>query len=348
MRGKVVDLSSEGWGVVKSETGLVCFVEGAWLGDEIEFEIISSGKFQRGKVLSWIHKSLAHRESPCPHWGLQAPQCGACSWMGIHYKDQLLAKELRLKNILARFKLAPEFQEPIKSSSEFGYRNRVKLTHDNNKIGFQIPMSHEISEIKSCLVAEDWINKKIRDVLKNPPQDREIWIQKLEGDSFAQGNSAMNREMKDGLKKLLEDFNGKTIELFCGEGNFSEILVSVSKKLFAYESNPSAILKFQKKFPQASSYVLDLYSSKALRTLSLNSEAELLVLDPPRSGFKQLGELVKELPKLQKIIYISCDPMTFARDLSGLEGWTFKKLLSFDLFPQTPHIETMGYFERTS
>ncbi|MEI7441193.1 MAG: hypothetical protein WCK43_06125, partial [bacterium] len=55
-----------------------------------------------------------------------------------------------------------------------------------------------------------------------------------------------------------------------------------------------------------------------------------------------------KLPKLQKIFYLSCNPITFLRDVIPLSSaWTFEKLYSFDMFPQTPHIEVMGVFHRS-
>lgn len=344
--GKVIDLSSEGWGVVKSDTGLVCFVAGVWIGDEIEFEIIQRGKFLKGKVLSWLHKSVAHRESPCAHWGLEAPKCGACAWMNIHYEAQIAAKELKIKNTLARFKLVPEEILPMQQGPEFAYRNRVKLSQKNSKIGYQVPMSHEIAEIKKCLVAEDWINEKIQEIFLAPPKENEIWIQKAKGSAFAQGNTLLNEKMRSSLAQLLPNEEFIALELFCGDGNFSEIICSKARQVYAYESNASAVSALQARFKNIKALTLDLYAQRSIKELSKHRESQLLVLDPPRSGYKELSSLVDNLQRLEKIIYVSCDPMTFARDVSALRGWTFKKLLSFDLFPQTPHIELMGYWER--
>jgi len=346
--GKVVDLSSEGWGVVKNDSGLVCFVSGVWVGDEIEFEIVQRGKFLKGKVLSWIHKSAAHRASPCIYWGLEAPACGACTWMNIQYDAQLAAKELKIKNILSRFKLVPKEIAPIEFGPEFGYRNRVKLSQKDGKLGFQIPMSHDIAEIKKCLVAEDWINEEIQRLSESQNKEKEIWIQRAKGSAFAQGNSHMNEKMKSSLAQLLPQNPIIALELFCGDGNFSEVICSKAKQLYAYESNASAIAILQARFNNIKASALDLYSSRSLKELARHKDTQLLILDPPRSGYKDLGTLVTLLPKLEKIIYVSCDPMTFARDVSALGDWTFKKLLSFDLFPQTPHIELMGYWERNA
>ncbi len=347
LQGTVIDLSSDGLGVVRSPSGEITFVPGVWLDEEITFEVISTGKFRMGKVLSWIKKSSAHREAPCKHFGLEDGKCGACAWMGIHYKEQLLAKEKRLSFILKRAHI--EFAEriPIFASSEFHYRNRIKLSAKGQELGFIAPRSHNVAPIESCLVAEEWINEEIAKLKKTPLQEREYWIQNGEEASFAQGNSALNTVMKEQLQQLLQktDF---ALELFCGEGNFSEVLLSKTKTLKAYESNPTAVDKLQQRLTTVQAQSKDLYAKNAVAELSRECrDTELLFLDPPRSGFKDLAALAKSLKNLKTIIYLSCDPMTFARDVAALEGWERKRLFSFDLFPQTPHIEVMGYLERS-
>jgi 23S rRNA (uracil1939-C5)-methyltransferase len=69
----------------------------------------------------------------------------------------------------------------------------------------------------------------------------------------------------------------------------------------------------------------------------------LIVIDPPRTGCKEiLGQVVGLKPK--KIIYVSCDPTTFARDLRLFyeRGYTLQRLSLIDMFPQTYHMEVVG------
>ncbi|MEZ4814850.1 MAG: hypothetical protein R3A80_06535 [Bdellovibrionota bacterium] len=352
LQGKVIDQSSDGWGVVKESSGEIYFVPGAWTGDEISFTLQSTGKFKMGKLHSWIHKTAAHRAPPCPHWGLSAPKCSACAWMHIHYSEQLIAKENRLSRTLAQFKLTPLKREPIQSGPEFNYRNRIKLSHENNKIGFKIPMSHEIAEIDSCLVAEDWVNGKIKNVLEAKPPEKEIWIQRGAENTFEQGNTLLNKKMKESIASfcLKEKTNDEIValELFSGDGNFSEVLLTAGAKVYAYESSPEAIDSLSSRFPQITARSLDLYSTKSLKILKEHKDSNLLLLDPPRSGYKDLRLLCEKLPKLKKILYVSCNPATFARDVSQLKNWSLKRLQSFDLFPQTPHIEVIGVLERNA
>jgi 23S rRNA (uracil1939-C5)-methyltransferase len=342
-QGTVIDLSSDGWGVVRDTTGQVTFVPGAWPGDEISFEIVREGKFNLGKIISWQKKSDAHRESPCAHWGLEEGKCGACAWMGIHYADQLRAKEKRLASILRKFKIEAEEILPIQASVEFGYRNRVKLSTDGKNLGFFNPLTNKVAAIEKCLVVEDWINEEFSTLSKSGLNQKEYWLPS-EG-TFAQGNTSQNEKMKEHLAALLDVEYNSALELFCGDGNFSSVLVTKTKELNAYESSAEAIRKLKVALPQVKAKVKDLYSKHSLAEIAKeNSRAELLFLDPPRSGYKDFAKLCESLKNLKAIIYLSCDPMTFARDVSQLKNWKLKKLAPFDLFPQTPHLEVMAYF----
>jgi 23S rRNA (uracil1939-C5)-methyltransferase len=75
---------------------------------------------------------------------------------------------------------------------------------------------------------------------------------------------------------------------------------------------------------------------------------DLLILDPPRAGISPKG--LKHILRLNipNIIYVSCNPAAFARDLGllGEEGYRLRKLACYDFFPQTPHLESLGILER--
>jgi len=82
--------------------------------------------------------------------------------------------------------------------------------------------------------------------------------------------------------------------------------------------------------------------------LSRGSKIDLIVLDPPRVGCEMT--LLKALMDLQplNIIYISCNPATQARDIKYLceGGYHLQSLQPLDMFPQTEHIEVIGYLKR--
>ena len=72
---------------------------------------------------------------------------------------------------------------------------------------------------------------------------------------------------------------------------------------------------------------------------------DLVVANPPRTGMDErvTAELSRLLP--QRVVYISCDPATLARDLQRMQGLQLTRLQAFDLFPQTSHVETVAVLE---
>jgi 23S rRNA (uracil1939-C5)-methyltransferase len=75
---------------------------------------------------------------------------------------------------------------------------------------------------------------------------------------------------------------------------------------------------------------------------------DLVITNPPRVGMD--ARVTTELERLApgRIVYVSCDPATLARDLGRLPGYRLAGLKAFDLFPQTAHVETVAVLERAS
>ena len=80
------------------------------------------------------------------------------------------------------------------------------------------------------------------------------------------------------------------------------------------------------------------------------TKADVIVVDPPRKGcdVKLLHTIVQMSP--EKIVYVSCDPATLARDVKmlGAEGYEVKKVRAVDMFPQGGHVETVVGLQRKS
>jgi 23S rRNA (uracil1939-C5)-methyltransferase len=75
---------------------------------------------------------------------------------------------------------------------------------------------------------------------------------------------------------------------------------------------------------------------------------DTLILDPPRSGMHP--KMLKYIRALgpERIIYMSCNPVVFRDELPGLEGYTVQWIEAYDMFPQTPHVETLALLVRNS
>ena len=75
--------------------------------------------------------------------------------------------------------------------------------------------------------------------------------------------------------------------------------------------------------------------------------ADVVLVNPPRTGLHPQVSAQLAESGVGRLVYVSCDPATLARDLTRLEGYRVASLRAFDLFPQTAHVETLAVLERT-
>ncbi len=171
------------------------------------------------------------------------------------------------------------------------------------------------------------------------------WTYRVSADSFFQVNHTLWDRFIDAV--VSEVSYRKALELYCGVGFFTIPLSEKGNFIEGSDSSGSAIddAEYNAKVNGRDNVVF--VKSDAYRHLkSRGGEVlDLVVLDPPRSGLdgKELDLLVKNKP--ERIIYVSCNPSTLARDLKGLikNGYLLEGVKLIDMFPQTYHIESVSY-----
>lgn len=168
---------------------------------------------------------------------------------------------------------------------------------------------------------------------------------------FTQVNPAVNRALvRAALLALAPRPDTTAVDLFCGIGNFSLALARSGVRVVGLESAPGAVSRARQNaagnaLAQRTEFaVADLYDE----TSGELPEADYLLLDPPRSGAGPNLERWAGSARLEKIVYVSCNPHTFAADAARLAalGYTLQEVGVFDMFPHTSHIETLGLFVR--
>ncbi len=134
------------------------------------------------------------------------------------------------------------------------------------------------------------------------------------------------------------------VDLYGGVGFFTVPLARVFAHVTMIEGSPSSARYARMNVPRNVKVIAAAVEEK-MRTFP---EVDFTFLDPPRAGTRRnvidaIGAQTKE-----KIAYLSCDPVTFARDASRLiaSGWRLASLDLLDLFPNTHHVETLSSFER--
>jgi 23S rRNA (uracil1939-C5)-methyltransferase len=168
---------------------------------------------------------------------------------------------------------------------------------------------------------------------------------------FAQVNLAQNRALVEEVVRGAQ-LTGKerVLDLFCGMGNFTLPLARHAAEAVGVEDYGPSIKKAMQNalFNGIDNVFFHAHSAQGAAARHLDGRGfDLVVLDPPRTGAYEVAkELLSALPR--RIMYVSCDPSTLARDLMPLlhGGYTLLWSRPFDLFPQTYHIESVTLLER--
>ncbi|WP_028331146.1 class I SAM-dependent RNA methyltransferase [Brachyspira alvinipulli] len=165
--------------------------------------------------------------------------------------------------------------------------------------------------------------------------------------TFFQSNLHLLDDFQDEAVKYIKDNDNIVIELYAGSGFFTCALENKLKnfnkdyKLISSEINKDSV-------NAANKYGLNIINEGALITLkNIDYDIDVLFVDPPREGIdkKVIENIIRIKPK--KIIYVSCDPMTFSRDAYILKDhYKMQDLNIIDMFSHTYHIELISYFER--
>lgn len=168
---------------------------------------------------------------------------------------------------------------------------------------------------------------------------------KISKDAFFQVNSSMVETLYKEAIKLVTN-KEKVLDLFCGTGTISLILSKYFKKVIGVEINKEAVdcAEENKKINNINN--VEFICGDA-NEVCKDLNADTLFVDPPRAGLSKEGiqNILKVNPK--EIIYISCNPITLARDLNALkEKYTVEKIIPVDLFPNTYHVECVSVLSR--
>lgn len=174
----------------------------------------------------------------------------------------------------------------------------------------------------------------------------------FEPGGFCQVNTEQNENLVECLLKWAEiGDQDRVLDLFCGMGNFSLPLALKAREVIGMDQQRAAIRSAKRNAALAgikNCRFESLSGAEGVASLDASQEHfQMVLLDPPRQGCLEIVPYLARF-KAEKIIYISCDPATLARDLSSLQktGYTVRRLRLVDMFPQTHHLETMVLLTR--
>lgn len=161
---------------------------------------------------------------------------------------------------------------------------------------------------------------------------------------FEQVHPAMGDRVRAHAVAALGEVRGRHVwDLYAGIGETTAILAGAGASVESVESDPSAVAEAEARGPAAARHV-----GRAERVVGRLRAPDLVITNPPRTGMDERVTVALATAAPQRIVYVSCDPATLARDITRLAGYRLRSALAFDLFPQTAHVETVAVLERAS
>ncbi|ACO03273.1 MAG TPA: class I SAM-dependent RNA methyltransferase [Persephonella sp.] len=168
-------------------------------------------------------------------------------------------------------------------------------------------------------------------------------------DSFFQVNVYQVENLLDAVLQNIGDHE-KAVDLFCGVGTLTLPSARYIKEIYGIESNPYAVndANHNRKLNRIKNAKFFRMDANRSGGFIAELKPDLVIIDPPRTGVSDdLVRTFLDTDSIKRIIYVSCNPSTLARDLGYLkERYSVEKVYMIDMFPQTYHIESVVVLQK--
>jgi len=358
--------------------GKAVFIGGTLPGERVIAEPVKSRKnYMEARLVQVIETAPQRIEPTCPHY----PSCGGCGLLHLGYEDQLLLKKSQLQEQLERQQIEINAQL-VASPKLWNYRYKGSLKTTGSQIGLNRYRSPQVLPIPECQVFSQGIKEAIAAIAGNQTGDLMalesqesgkvalVWNRKgkqqpqaghgqqvvenygfgdlrLDAGLFAQSNPQVVSLILSAIQNAAASYEN-ICEHYAGSGTISHVIAPTAKNFWGYEASVKAAKRGNQNLVELGILSGEIKAQKAEQA-SIPETAELLVVDPPRSGMA--AELIGAVSrsKVSRIIYLSCDVQTQARDLNKLQqdgGFVVEQVTSFDMYVHTGHQETLAILSR--
>lgn len=365
--------------------GAVIFVRHAIPGERARITITSTGtSFNRGDVIEVLEASPDRVMAPCSF--AHRNGCGGCDFQHISLDRQRALKADVITEQFSRIASMDLVVHVEEVAEPLHWRTRlIATTNREGKLGFFASRSHNVIAVDDCLIAIKSMNihelaarrwkPDVRvEVSASSNKERTIALSPKNGEEKArltEGNQIVHEVVKGKTLEVSQNsfwqshINAPTVltevvldcaqlvegdhvlDLYGGVGLFTSSMVErvgASGSIDLLEGSKSATSDAIRNFAENPNVKILL--GDAAKLLPRVSNADVIVLDPPREGAGKI--VVAELARLRPraIVYVSCDPASLARDTAYLEafGYSLSTLRAFDLFPMTHHVECVALY----
>lgn len=380
MQFRIEKLVQGGVGLSHTPDNKALFIDGTLPGELVEATIVQEKKgYAVAELENIVEASEDRVHPPCPYWGL----CGGCDLQYVKEGKQAAYKEqLVLDNLshLGQVDLQTLQVDSVASGPAWHYRNRVRFhVHPSRKqVGFLGRKTNSLVPIESCPILMPSLDQLFSDPKQLLDTARSLMfanrnaktglveVPAFVGDSdvslldkvvkttvgghsflvtanvFFQSNGFLVGELGS---YVAEQARGEVVmDLYSGVGTFSAFLSQPGRRLIAVERHKGCLSLAKSNVPSCEYYT----DSVENWAKTQYGHVDTVVVDPPRTGLDATVPSLIASWKPQRIVYVSCNSVTLARDLQRLatEGYTAKKVRVFDLYPQTAHQEAVVVFDR--
>jgi len=365
-------------GVGRAAGGRVLFVPFSAPGDRVRVRVVEErARFARGEIVELLAAGPSRKKPQCPVFG----RCGGCAWQHIGYDTQLEAKREILRSTLervGRIRL-PGPIELMPCPVPYRYRTRTRVLVEGGRVGYRERRSHALCATSHCPVLVPELDAALEQLGSHGEPDSGEWeLASGEGGAVriewlgapappgSTGELAIrvgddslvfspgvfvqsNGPLRDALAAAVHEAAGHgrfAVELFAGAGFLTLGLARRFRRVVAVEGDPASCADLLRNVRRAGLHNIELRCEAAERAAAQGFGAipDTVVLDPPRRGLARDGAAAVCALGAPRIVYLSCDPATLARDLGVLcaGGYEVLQVRGFDLFPQTAHVEALA------
>ena len=343
-------LAAGGDGVARAE-GLAVFVPRSAPGDRVRARVTHvAPRFARAEIEAILASGPGRREPPCPYYA----RCGGCSWLHLSEAEQLRARVEIAREALVRIAHRSDLPEiqVVPAPQPLGYRARARVAWAAGRVGFRARASHEVVDVESCAVLDAETQAGLAALrAKRPRGAGELEIRGLAGGdaeldvepgAFFQANRPLWARWLEIVLGLCGT-GARAVELYCGAGFYTRRLTRQYARVVAVERSAEAARSAAR---NSSAEVVSSAAEDWAPSHLARARPELVLLNPPRSGcHPSVAEAIGD-SGAQRVVYVSCDPSTLARDLARIgERFRIAHLVLLDALPQTHHVELVAALE---
>ena len=382
MQATIEKLVPGGQGLATLENGKKAFIWNALPSETVEFEITKDKHSYCEGIATKILQSVDERIEPRDECYL-----ATSPWQIIDWETELAAKSQLVEECFSQNHLYPLVEATKTDEKEFFYRNKMEYSlywsHEDNQIhlAFHTRGTHrkqpitqsslerpeiftaaqaivdklnaehaEARTYQSLLMRCDQQGKTSGDLFANGKSHPEMPIltDKLCGyqynyspNGFFQINLPVYEMVLNEIKPLIT--TDKVLDLYAGVGSIG-LSVARDKDLTLVEVNGAAFAEMQNNAAGTDAKCVLAKSEDVTEYITPDCT---VILDPPRAGCD--AKLIERLLEVQPttVIYLSCNPITQARDIAMLkEKYNIERLQPYNFFPRTPHIENLAILRK--